>query len=204
MNINKIKQHIIPNTILDIGANIGQFYNECKLYFPNSYIFSIEATKECENELSRVNPNYLITALYKENTTLDFYKRKNDLTCTGNSIYREQTNFYNDDNLLVEKVNTIKLDDVFTDDSFFDLIKIDTQGSELDIILGGIKLCMRSNYILLEVSLEEYNKDQPLIDEVNNFMSNIGFENIDIAGENYHPETGKLIQYDILYKNKLK
>lgn len=204
MNINKIRKYITPNTILDIGANIGQFYKECKLYFPDSYIFSIEATKECESELSRVNPNYLITTLYKENTTLDFYKRKNDLTCTGNSIYREQTNFYNDDNLLVEKVNAIKLDNIFTDDSFFDLIKIDTQGSELDIITGGLDLCKRSKYILLEVSLEEYNKDQPLINDVNNFMNDIDFENIDIVGENYHPETGKLIQYDILYKNKLK
>jgi FkbM family methyltransferase len=203
MNINKIKKYITPQTILDIGANIGQFYNECKQSFPSSYIFSIEATKECEDELSKINSNYLITALYKEKTKLPFYKRKNDLTCSGNSIYRENTEFYNDENLQVEYISTELLDNLFTDDSSFDLIKIDTQGSELDIITGGINLCKKAKLILLEVSLIEYNEKQPLLNEVNEYMNNIGFEQVDIIGENYHPITRELIQYDILYKNKL-
>ena len=65
--------------------------------------------------------------------------------------------------------------DLFESDSEFDLIKIDTQGSELDIITGGINLCNKAKGILLEVSLTQYNEGAPLYQEVISFMENIGF-----------------------------
>jgi FkbM family methyltransferase len=201
MNISMLQRYKNIDRVLDIGANVGQFYKECKLSFPNSYIFSIEATKECEDILKEINPNYLIKVLYKEKTNLPFYKRKNDLICTGNSLYKENTEFYNNENSVVEYIETEMLDNIFTEDSIFDLIKIDTQGSELDIISGGINLCKKAKLILLEVSLIEYNENQPLLNEVNEYMNNIGFEQVDVIGENYHPITKELIQYDILYKN---
>lgn len=201
MNINLITKYFTPTTILDIGANVGQFYKEIKTYYPGAYIFSIEAAKECEQELSRVNSNYLITALYKEETEIEFFKNKKDLTSSGNSIYRENTEFFNDNNILIEKVKTKRLDDIFTNDSEFDLIKIDTQGSEIDIMEGGKLLCSKAKGILLEVSLEEYNLGQPLIDEVTEYMKSINFIEMERIGNNYHPTTGKLIQYDILYIN---
>jgi hypothetical protein len=88
---------------------------------------------------------------------------------------------------------------VFSDDSEFDLIKIDTQGSELDIISGGRNLCSKAKGILLEVSLTQYNENSPLISEVHEFMHNFGYEPKEILGVGHHPKTGKLIQNDILY-----
>jgi hypothetical protein len=30
MSLKKIENYFVPNSILDIGANVGQFYNEIK------------------------------------------------------------------------------------------------------------------------------------------------------------------------------
>ncbi len=47
MNLLKITEYFYPYRILDIGANVGQFHLLCKKYFPNSYIYSIEASSSC-------------------------------------------------------------------------------------------------------------------------------------------------------------
>ena len=137
--------------------------------------------------------------LTKDNNEYDFYSRKNDPTSTGNSIYKELTRFYSDDQLDIIKKRGIKLDDLFETDSEFDLIKIDTQGSELDIIAGGINLCNKAKGILLEVSLNEYNENSPLYDEVISYMKKIGFEYKEILDEQRNHGSH---QQDILFINE--
>ena len=183
MNLRAITNYFYPYRILDIGANVGQFHKECKAIFNDSYIFSIEASVECESSLKQITENYYIGLLAKDNTDYTFYSRKNDPTCTGNSIYKELTQFYSDDQLDIIKKKGIKLDDLFESDSEFDLIKIDTQGSELDIIEGGINLCKKAKGILLEVSLTQYNENAPFYDDVISYMESIGFKKTEILDE---------------------
>jgi len=198
MNLRVITNYFYPYRILDIGANVGQFHKECKAIFNDSYIFSIEASAECESSLQQITENYYIGLLAKDNTEYDFYSRKNDPTCTGNSIYKELTQFYSDDQLDIIKTNGIKLDDLFESNSEFDLIKIDTQGSELDIIEGGLNLCNKAKGILLEVSLTQYNENAPLYDEVINYMTSHGFVKTEILDEARNHGSH---QQDILFIN---
>jgi|TARA_B100001093_G_scaffold420648_1_gene412640 FkbM family methyltransferase len=176
MNLSLINNYFDPKTVLDIGANVGQFHSNAKSIWPESYIFSIEASDACEPYLNEITNDYLICLLTKDDTKYEFFSRKNDPTCTGNSIYRELTEFYSDDQLDVIKKDGIKLDDLFTKDSMFDLIKIDTQGSELDILEGGKELCKKAKGILLEVSFNEYNLNAPLVDQVLKYMDNFKFK----------------------------
>ena len=197
MELYKIKNYFYPNRILDIGANIGQFHKMARQSFPSSFIFSIEATKECESYLKKITDNYYIGMLAKDNSDYKFYKRKGDPTGTGNSFYKELTHFYSDDKLDIVNEKGIMLDDLFEEESEFDLIKIDTQGSELDIINGGSKLCSKSKGILLEVSLTQYNENAPLYDEVIKFMNDFGFKKAEILDENFIVN-----QQDILFIKK--
>jgi FkbM family methyltransferase len=199
MQLSKVLNYFPPYRILDIGANVGQFHIEAKQIFPDSYIFSIEASTECEVSLKQITENYYIGMLAKDNTEYDFYSRKNDPTSTGNSIYRELTHFFSDDQLYIIKKKGIKLDDLFEGDSEFDLIKIDTQGSELDIIEGGINLCLKAKGILLEVSLTQYNENAPLYDNVISYMENIGFKKTEILDEARNHGSH---QQDILFINE--
>ena len=180
MNLNPITKYFYPYRILDIGANIGQFHQTAKAYFPDSYVFAIEASEECEPFLQKITDQYFIGRLTKDDSVYKFYSRRNDPTATGNSIYKELTQFYSDDQLDIIEKKGIRLDDLFEDDSEFDLIKIDSQGSELDIIEGGINLCKKAKGILLEVSLTQYNENAPLYDEVISYMENLGFKKTEI------------------------
>ena len=183
MQLYKITKYFYPNRILDIGANIGQFHILAKNEFPSSFIFSIEASKECETSLKAITNNYYIGMLAKDNSEYKFYKTKENPTSTGNSFYRELTQFYSDDKLDIVNEKGIMLDDLFEQESEFDLIKIDTQGSELDIITGGINLCKKAKGILLEVSLTQYNEGAPLYGDIVKFMKTIQFTPVEVLDE---------------------
>jgi FkbM family methyltransferase len=196
MKLNLISNYFYPYKILDIGANIGQFHNLAKNTFPNSYIFSIEASDACEPYLKQITPNYYIGMLAKDNSDYQFYKRKGDPTSTGNSFYKELTHFYSDDQLDIVNEKGIMLDDLFEEESEFTLIKIDTQGSELDIITGGINLCKKAKGILLEVSLTQYNEGAPLYGDVVKFMKTIQFTPVEVLDESRNHGA---YQQDILF-----
>ncbi len=146
------------------------------------------------------NDNYLISALGDEEREVTFYTRKDKPWTEGNSYYKE-LNYWDIPQLVQE--NTIKLqklDNIFTGDTIFELIKIDTQGSELDILKGGKNLCKKASVIILEVSYIEYNEKSPSAGEVIKFMKDFGFEEKMSIGEHYDGD--KIVQKDIVFLNK--
>jgi FkbM family methyltransferase len=201
MSLESIKKYFEPKSILDIGANVGQFYNEIKNIFPNSYYYLIEGSESCEVVLETLNVDYSICLLSDSEKEVDFYIRKNEPRCTGNSIYRENTSFYDDDQILIEKKQTKTLSNLLNNRKF-DLIKIDVQGSEIDIINGGLDIIKEAKGILMEVSLMEYNQNAPTKEFVYEYMDNLGFKPVELIGNINHPLTYELIQQDILFLNK--
>jgi len=198
MQIEKIKEFIEPKRILDIGANAGGWYNECRPHFPSSYIFSIEANEECEEALKAANPNYLIALLAKDNKEYDYYVN-NTYQSTGNSIYKELTEHYTEANTRIIKKQGTRLDDIFTD-KYFDLIKMDVQGAELDIIKGGPKLIQAAHGLILEVAIKEYNEASPMYDEVVAYLETIGFKQKSILDELMY--NNEVYHQDIFFLNE--
>jgi len=201
MSLELVKKYFTPKTILDIGANNGQFYNESKNIFPDSYFLLIEGNEYCEPALKTLGVDYKISLLSDSVKEVDFYLRRQEYTCTGNSIYREKTSFYDDNEIVIEKKKTDTLSNVLGQ-QYFDLIKIDVQGSEIDIIIGGLDIINNCKGLLMEVSLEEYNEGSPTIEFVDNFMKNLNFEKVEIINNLNHPIKHTLIQQDVLYINK--
>lgn len=60
------------------------------------------------------------------------------------------------------------------------VIKLDTQGTELDILKGGEK-CLRHSIFAVEVEVEflPFYKDQPLFTNVHEYLSGLGFQLMD-------------------------
>lgn len=201
MSLEKIKNYFIPESILDIGANVGQFYNEIKEIFPNSYYYLIEGNDSCEVVLETLNVDYSISLLSDIEKEVDFFVRKHEPRCTGNSIYRENTSFYDDDQIVILKKQTKTLSNILNN-KVFDLIKIDVQGSEIDIINGGLEIFKNAKGVLMEISLVEYNQNAPMKDFVYEYMSKIGFLPFENIGNINHPITHELIQQDILFLNQ--
>ena len=89
------------------------------------------------------------------------------------------------------------LDSLFNGKNF-DLIKIDTQGSEIDILKGGIETMKKASFIILEMPfLGEYNKGAPDFYDHIIFMKKHGFVPYDLPEQ--HRANGILIQIDIIF-----
>lgn len=198
MNLDLIKKYFTPTSILDIGANTGQFYHEIKNTFPNAYFYLVEGNDYCDDALQNLGVDYSIALLSDSEKEVNFYIRKNELRCTGNSIFREKTLFFSDDEIKIVNKKTKTLGNLLGDKKF-DLVKLDVQGSEVDILKGGIDVVKKCKGIILEVSLSEYNEGSPLKDEVIHYMNSIGFFPVEILSKITHPITHEIIQEDLLF-----
>lgn len=200
MNLNYFKEiNFTPKRILDIGCNVGQFYFECKSQWENIDITLIDGNSYVEEDIKKLNVPYYIEVLSDGVKNVTWYSTSENRKNTGDSYYKENSDHYSTEKLITIEKTTTTLDILFPT-SQFDLIKIDTQGSEIDIIIGGLNLCEKSKYIILETSLIEWNLDSPYEDQVTGFMESIGFSFVAIV--NHHMLAGEVIQHDILYKNK--
>ena len=205
MELYKLKDIILnPSNILDIGANKGQFYNWAKSEWPKSNVYMIEANEVHDEVLKNLvgdGDDYLIAALGDEDREVTFYTRKDKPWTEGASYYKE-INYNNEPHLTMKITMRLKrLDDIFDNDTTFELIKLDTQGSELDIIKGGKELCKRANVILLEAAKVPSNEDAPLIDDIMDFMDDFGFEYKFSVGEHYDKNNVNC-QSDLVFINK--
>jgi FkbM family methyltransferase len=205
MRLNKVKDLISePNCILDIGAHIGQFYGWAKNVWPWSIVWMIEANEVHEHTLKNMtigtDDECLIAALGDEEREVTFYTRSDKPHTEGNSYYKE-ANYWDIPQLVQEsKVTLQKLDNLFEDDAVFEIIKVDTQGSEIDILKGGKSLVSRAQAVILEVSFIPYNEGAPTDQETIEYMNEIGFEEKMSIGEHYDGET--IVQKDLLFLNK--
>jgi FkbM family methyltransferase len=192
---------IHPNTILDIGAHTGQFHGWAKRVWSDVGIFMIESNPLHESALDKLammnGDKYLIAAMGDEEREVTFYTRSDKPHTEGNSYYKE-ANYWDIPQLVQEsKVTLQKLDNLFEDDFIFDIIKVDTQGSEIDILKGGKDLVSRAQAVILEVSFIPYNEGAPTDQETIDYMNEIGFEERMSVGEHYDGDA--LVQKDLLF-----
>lgn len=193
---NKIK------SFLDIGANNGDISLTVKKHLPDVKLFCIEANPNCEHDLKIKELPYLISCLSDVEKDIEFFVSKiGDGKNTGASYYKELTDFYSEGNYNSLKVKTKTLDSIFSQDEEFEFIKLDTQGSEIDIIKGGLNLVKRTKFIMAEVSVLRYNDRAPLKEEVFAFLSTIGYFPI-IKTEEHKYSDGTVFQEDWIFRNE--
>jgi FkbM family methyltransferase len=164
--------------ILDIGANDGWWYKKTKKANPNAEFTLIEANPFLEETIKAHGQPYHMVCLSDTIKQVEFYLTTADVTTTGASYYRENTEHFSDDKIQVLELTTTTLDTLFPTETF-DLIKMDVQGAEVDIIRGGKELISRTAEVLLEVPHEnvEYNLGAPNRKEYFDAMAELGFNN---------------------------
>lgn len=201
MNFQQLFLQVKPNNFLDIGAHDGSFSWTVKKSYPNCEIMMVEANPNCEPKLKELKLPYEILGLSSSLGSKNLYVEKINKIGTGASFYRENTDWYADGKFDLVEVQLDTLDNKnYFPDRMIDLIKMDTQGSELDILIGGRKTIKRTKYVILEVSTIAYNQGAPLIDDVVNKMREYEFTIEEIL--NYHKiNNNQIMQMDILFKN---
>jgi FkbM family methyltransferase len=197
--MDKLFRHINPKGVIDVGAHVGNFTKQIYYKYPTCEIVMVEANPNCEQYLRLLGKPYDMVALSHKEGYGDLYIEKINPTPTGASLYKENTEWYGEGKYETIKVPTSTLDakNYFPNQSI-DLLKLDTQGAELDILNGGQETLKRTQYALIETSLAEYNLGAPMIDKIVDKMNECGFYIVDII--EYHIYNGLIFQMDILFK----
>lgn len=200
MDYNLLSYYTKPNTFIDIGAHIGDFTQHILKISPQCSCYLIEANPNCEPYIQRLNQPYQIVGLSSKQSTSELYVENSNHIGTGASIYKENTQFYGEGKYHKIPIQTTTLDNLnLFPEKVIDLIKIDTQGSELDILVGGIKTIKRTKYLILEVSVLHYNDNTPLIDTIMSKVREYSFKIEDILDYKYL--NNQVFQMDFLIKN---
>jgi len=205
MNYELLAKHVQPNFVIDVGANNGYWSIEAKKVWPQAEFLLIEANEECRPYLHDSHFSYLIAVLSDTEKEVDFYTLRDCGTATGASYYREKTEFFEGDKVIVTKRRTTTLDLIFDRSVSIRnpspmLLKLDTQGSELDILKGAQKLLPQIDAMLIEMSFVEYNEGAPPYEELRDYLYQKGFLMVGEIGQIVHPITREHIQSDILWK----
>jgi len=197
---------VVISHLLDIGAYRGEFTKIVKKHWPAVTAWQIEAD---ERQQPWLQTDAIFALLSDQsNRELDFFTLNNESSITtGSSVYKELTQYYK--NPIVVKKRTTTLDDISKRVNFrgnwknSGLIKLDTQGSELDILRGAENFLStyQPKYILIEASVKPYNLEAPLVGDVIEYMRSKGYQIVDLMHCLYD-SSESLLQIDILF-NKI-
>lgn len=192
-----------PRMVLDIGAYQGEWSMFIHEIWPAAKVFMVEANEDCRTVLSQIDwaEGYEIALLGDKKRKQVNYYTAQGATPTGSSIFFEQSSFF--DNYKVRKLPMVTLDYVVAKNKLFniDFLKIDTQGSELNILKGGRETLKDVKFILLETQNLEFNQGAPFVDAVLAAMKGFDFWLYDIT-EIRHLPTGEMVQMDLLFVKK--
>jgi FkbM family methyltransferase len=171
-----------PRIIYDIGGSVLHWTTRAKQIWPDSQYIVFEAVDQVEFLYKEHDIEYHLGFIGDtDDKQIEFYQNLNNPG--GNSRYRENPEFslmaselYGDHSRVYKKSMT--LDTVVTQRNFPlpDLIKIDVQGSELDVLCGASKVLENCKDIILELQHVEYNRGAPLNNQVIDYLQNIGFQ----------------------------
>jgi len=191
-----------PNFVVDVGAHLGNFTKGCRDLWPDVDVHMFEANPNADEVLKTIGFPYNITLLTDTvGEKYTYYMTDKWLLSSGNSIFRENTPEFGDTHIIKYELKSNTLDNILNNDRRVDLLKLDTQGSEIKILNGALELVGRTDYILIESNIYEYNKGGCLIGDVFNFMSAYGFRLLDILDINYLDDGLALNQVDLLFKS---
>jgi FkbM family methyltransferase len=139
--------------IIDVGANIGQFVNAAKLFYPDARVICFEPDPDTFADLTLNTARLTDVELHNfglgaKSETLTFHRH--DLSGMsgfgaglGAPAYSRGTT----------ELPVRRLDDAIESSVLPDLLKVDVEGFEREVLEGGWQTVRRSRYLLIELSL---------------------------------------------------
>lgn len=194
-------QGVSPRSLLDVGAHLGAFSRSFNEAFPGCVPTLIEPNPHCGEALGGTGFEVHLVAASDVEGEGELFLTREWLQSTGSSLYRENTAFFRDEAVVKQKIRKARIDDLFAGRQF-DFVKIDTQGSELDVLRGGAEVLKRAQHILVEVSLVNYNEGGAKAEEIFDELDRMGFHCSEVT--EFHRlrgiQDGGLLQIDVLFE----
>ncbi len=203
----KIWRSLNIQTILDIGANTGQFASSIRQALPEAQIYSFEPLKSCFESLvaSRAGDakfkafNY---ALGDRSEEIEIHKSA--YSPSSSILEMSQTHkelFPHTQEHTSEKIQIKRLDEVAQNLNLAKeiLIKVDVQGFEHKVLAGGLQTFSLAKAVIMEVSFVKLYEGQPSFDELYTNLKNLGFEYRGSLEQKNDKHSGAVISEDSLF-----
>ena len=196
-------------TILDIGANEGQFAEEIYNIFPDATIYSFEPIMKSydqlvENFRSKNRLHTYNIAIGEKDEKKTFYLSSASPSSSILKMGKLHKALFPHTSSITEEVVTIKKLDNVEDIQFEDnlLIKIDVQGAEDKVIIGGLKTFRKAKIIITEVSYATLYENQPLFKDIFLLLDSLNFKYFGNLEQFYNPQTRAPLFSDAIFINQ--
>lgn len=202
-----LAQQMDIRSIIDVGANTGQFAVMINKVFPDAVIYSFEPLPACFEDLKKNTAH--IAQCFSYQTAMGRAPGKhlfNQSGYTPCSSFLEPTELLTNQIPLTEHVSAIEVR-VDSLDRFFEkrslsektLLKLDVQGFENEVILGGKTFLNSVDVIVTEVAFDPQYKKQPLFDDINALLRDFGFVYHGSIDQNICAYNSRIIEADAIF-----
>ncbi len=202
------RQGIIPRTVIDVGANVGQFTIAAAMTFPDVEIHSFEPIPECVAVLKgntqalsvvKVYPVALGERIDRCRFRVNSHSQSSSMLTLAKSHLDA---FPNEREVRTIDVEMTTLDAVFADVELKSpiLLKLDVQGYEAKTIAGGLRTLKRCDYVVMEASLQPMYEGELRFTEILSLMMQQGYEFLRPVGWLTEGRTSEVLQLDALFR----
>ena len=195
-----LKQYEI-NSVIDVGANSGQFAREVRSLFPSAYLYSFEPlTEEYTKLVHNMNKNdekfrAFNMALGETNGKRIMFR---DNFTPSSSLLRptavQRRTFPHTGTLRETTITVRTLDEVVAENSLCLepqlFIKLDVQGYEQRVIEGGLHTLKNARLLMIEENYHQFYEGQASFEELFALLLQIGFKYKGSVNQSYHPASG--------------
>lgn len=196
-------------TIIDVGANEGQFAKKIRYIFPNAILHCFEPIPDVFTQLKNN---------FKDQGSIFFYNYglseaneeknifSNEYSASSSVLEMLDLHKENFDFAVKSEPVAIKMKPL---DSFFItpvpgpiLLKIDVQGYEMFVLKGGESVLSQSDMIIIETTFHPLYKDQPLFEDIYDHLTARGFRYIGNVEQLVAPTDKKILQADAVFAKR--
>lgn len=193
-------------TILDVGANVGQFALAATTRFPDAVIHSFEPVPDVAETLRRnVEGARAITvhsaALGAYTGSLRFHRNAFTHLSSALPLNAEQKQMYGAGPSEEITVPVHRLDELLPTLGVNDpvLLKLDVQGFESEVLAGAAGVLAQIPYVVLEVSFRPLYQGQASFDALHTWLGEHAYR-LDGPVGLQEGRTGEIVELDLLYR----
>lgn len=194
-------------TVLDIGANTGQFTKTVHALLPDAMVYAFEPQEDCFTEMQRSfagSPRLhaIETAIGDEDGETTFHRNEfsqssSVLELTG--LHKEAFPWATESREIqvpIHRLDSLQSELELTPSI---LIKIDVQGYEDRVLRGGEQVIRQADFVLIETAFEQLYQGEAAFGAVYGIMASYGFRYAGNLDQIMNPANDRPLYADALF-----